>query len=63
MGLCERNACEKLAKKNNKVLCYLGWDHFNFFEKTGIQSLCKVEGPRNVCKLHFKNQSDGLIHR
>ena len=48
------NACGQFVGKNVMVLCCLECSHFNFFEKTDIRSLCKVEGSRNICKIPLK---------
>ena len=40
--------------KTDTLLYYLDGEHFNYFEKTSIWSLCKVEGSRDVCKLPVK---------
>lgn len=47
------SACGQLGK-NDMIFYYLEWDHFSNIEKTGIWSLCKIEGSRNVYKLPLK---------
>lgn len=57
------NACGLLVEKNDMVLCYLEGDNFNFFQKNGIQSLCKVKSSRNICKNFFRNYLDRQVDR
>lgn len=48
------NVCGQPVEKNDMVLSYLERDPFNYFEKTGIWSLCKMEDSRTVYKLPLK---------